>query len=235
MQKIQTTTTTTSGPTVKDFLDVFQKACADGEDVLCLTLPFRLSSATHEAACIAMRAVKGKFTNQRIQIIDSQASGGAEGLIALETARNARAGATLEELIHIVNNLIPKVHLLAFLETLQYLKRSGRITKVKAWAGSIFRIKPLAEFRLGNANLISKPRSRAKAIEQLFSIAQDRIGTRPVHVNVMHANALKDATELYHKVKLTLDCREIFVSEFTPVMGSHTGPGVLGLAFYQTD
>ena len=61
------------------------------------------------------------------------------------------------------------------------------------------------------------------------------MGTLSINVNVMHANSLDDATQLYHKVKLVLDCHEIFVSEFTPVMGSHTGPGVLGLAFYPND
>lgn len=235
LQKIETTKTTTSGPTIKDFQDVFQRACESGKDVLCLTLPSKFSSATTDAASIAMQTVKQQFPTLRIQIIDSQASAGAEGLIALETARSAIRGAELEELIHITNQMIPKVHLIAFLDTLTYLKRSGRITKAKAWAGSILGIKPLAELSLGNARLISKPRSRAKAIEQLLSIAQERMGTLSINVNVMHANSLDDATQLYHKVKLVLDCHEIFVSEFTPVMGSHTGPGVLGLAFYPND
>ena len=69
-------------------------------------------------------------------------------------------------------------------------------------------------------------------MEQLLNIAVERMGEKPVHVNVMHADALRDAEELCRRAKGSLNCHEIFISEFTPVMGAHTGPGLLGLAFY---
>jgi len=224
--------TTTSAPAPQAFLDAFQQAGEGGNDVLCLTVSPRFSAATLDSARIAMRMAQEQDSGQQISVMDSQAAAGAEGFIALEAARAATRGATLQELVESTQRLIPRVHLLAFLDTLHYLGRSGKITKVKAWAGSLLGLKPLTELSHGEARLISKPRSRAKAMVQLLGVAQERMGQSPAHVNVMHANAPDDAAELRQKVESTLNCREIFVSEFTPVMGAHTGPGVLGLAFY---
>ena len=80
--------------------------------------------------------------------------------------------------------------------------------------------------------MLAKPRSRAKAMEQLIDIVSERMGEKPVHINIMHADAPNDAAELSRKARNLLNCQEIFMSEFTPVMGAHTGPGLLGLAFY---
>ena len=102
----------------------------------------------------------------------------------------------------------------------------------KAWAGTLLGFKPITELSQGTAKLISKPRSRIKAKDQLFSLLNQRVGHNPVHVNVMHANSQTEAEEMLDRIQDTLNCLEIFISEFTPVMGAHTGPGVLGLAFY---
>ena len=224
--------TTTSGPGPQAFLEAFQRAAAQTREILCITLSPRFSATTYDSAQIAARMIQEMQPGVEIRVIDSQAAAGAEGVIALEAARASRRGEALGEIVSGVERLIPRVQLLAFLDTLHYLGKSGKIPKVKAWAGSLLGFKPLAELSHGEARLVAKPRSRTKAMKQLLSIALDRVGASPVHVNVMHANALHDAEELRRRAEGSLNCREVFISEFTPVMGAHTGPGLLGLAFY---
>ena len=223
---------TTSGPNPQAFLDAYQHAAREAENILCLTLSPRFSATTYDSAQIAARMAQEQQPGLAIRVIDSQAAAGAEGFIALEAARATRRNESLEEVVARVEQLVPRVRLLAFLDTLYYLGKSGKIPKVKAWAGSLLGFKPLTELSQGEARLLAKPRSRAKAIEQLLTITKERMNGRPVHVNVMHANAPQDAEGLRQRAERTLNCCEVFISEFTPVMGAHTGPGLLGLAFY---
>jgi DegV family protein with EDD domain len=124
------------------------------------------------------------------------------------------------------------VSLIAFVDTLEYLVKSGRAGKLQAWTGSKLNIKPVMELNLGEARLLDKPRSRKKATQRLLDIMRQQTGGDPAVVNVMHAAAAADAQDLCRRVKDEFDCQEVFISEFTPVMGAHTGPGLLGLAFH---
>ena len=131
-----------------------------------------------------------------------------------------------------VKDLLPKVDLLAFLDTLYNLRRSGRVSKIKAWTGELLGVKPLTELRLGEARMLELPRSRPKAMKRMVDIMRQRVGQKPVFANVMQADAEEDAQALQRRIDAEFNCRELFVSQFTPVMGAHTGPGLLGVAFY---
>ncbi len=222
---------TTSFPTPEGFLDAFQSASALAESIVCLTLSATFSS-TFDSAVLAARLAESELPGCYIKVVDTKAAAGAEGLIALEAAKEAMGGAELDQVTEKIEELIPKVNLLAFLDTLYYLRKGGRVPRVAAWAGSILGIKPLTELRLGEARLLEKPRSRARAMDLLVSLTQGRVEGRPVHVNVMHAQVADDAQRLCQRMEMEFNCQELFISEFTPVMGAHLGPGLLGLAFY---
>ena len=222
---------TTSSPKPAGFLEVFRSASAVADSVVCITLSATFS-ATHQSASVAADMASEEIPDLQIKVVDSQAAAGAEGLIALEAARTAHNGADMDQVVSRTQELIPEVNLIAFLDTLYYLRRGGRVPRVSAWAGSILGIKPLTELKLGEARVLDKPRTRAKAMERLVRIAKERVQGPPAHVNVMHAQASDDAERLCERVQAELNCREAFISEFTPVMGAHLGPGLLGLAFY---
>ncbi len=224
-------TPTTSSPGVARFLDAFRSATRSAGSTVCITLASNFSS-TYSSACQAALAAGQEMPGSVIRVVDSRTAAGAEGLIALEAARAADAGADLEGVLSVVHGLIPRVNLLAFLDTLDYVRRSGRVPRVAALAGSLLGIRPLTELRLGEARMLERPRSRGRAMERLVDVMEKRVGRRPVHATVMHAQAAEDAVDLSRRVRDRFDCREVFVSEFTPVMGAHLGPGLLGLAFY---
>jgi len=230
---------TTAAPQPRQFLEAFVSASQRASSVLCLTLSAHFS-ATYRSACAAVAMSNGKLSNcdgtdTRVKVIDSRAAAGASGLIALAAARWASMGQSLDQVAAGVEELAPRVNLLAFLDTLRYLKRSGRIRQIEAWAGSLLSIKPLTELRLGEARMVERPRSRAKATDRLLAAMHRRVGAMPVSVNVMEADAREDARALSLRIQSEFNCREIFVSQFTPVMGLHTGPGLLGVAFYEDD
>ena len=224
-------TLTTAAPMPGRFLEGFLTAGERAPNVLCLTLSAEFS-ATYGSACAAVEMAKERLSYTRVQVLDSRAAAGASGLIALAAARWAARGLGLDQVVTRVKQLVPRVNLLAFLDTLRYLSRSGRIRKIDAWAGALLSIKPLTELRLGEARMLAKPRSRAKATQRLLDIMRQRVGPKPVIVNVMEADALQDAQALSQRIQSEFNCRELINSQFTPVMGLHTGPGLLGVAFY---
>jgi len=229
----------TAAPQPQRFVEAFTKAGQLAPNVICLTLSASFSvtfrSAVAAKSIMEQNAVAqgaGEQNAVRVQVVDTQAAAGAAGLIALAAARWAAEGQSIQQVMDGVGRLAPTVDLLAFLDTLRYLGRGGRIGRFQTWAGTLLGIKPLTELRLGEARVLEKPRSRTKATRRMLAIMGQRVGSTRVIANVMDADAPDDAQELLAEIKSQLSCPEGFVSQFTPVMGAHTGPGLLGVAFY---
>ena len=227
-------TPTTSGPTPGDFLEAFSYAAKERKDVVCLT-PAAGFSATHQSALTACSMVQDNLDDTRIEVVDSGTAAGGAGLLALAAADWACQGLGVDDVSRRVRSLIPRIALVAFLDTLEYLQRGGRIGRVPAWAGGLLNIKPVAELRMGQTSLVAKPRGRARATERLLAFLRERVGGRPIRVNVMEADAPEDADGLLHRIQAEFDCQQAFTSQFTPVMGAHTGPGLLGIAFHTVE
>ncbi len=230
----QTLSMSTAAPQPGHFLEGFLAAGELAPNVLCLTLPVEFSAA-YRSACAAVESANGRLANTNVHVLDSRAAAGGSGLVALAAARWAAMGLALEEIVARVEGLSPRVALLAYLDTISYLRRSGRVRQFDAWAGALLNIKPLTEFRLGQARMLEKPRGKANAARRLLDLMRQRVSGQPVVVNVMEANAPEDAAALSRRIQVEFDCREIITSQFTPVMGLHTGPGLLGVAFYVDD
>ncbi len=225
---------TTAAPSPQAFVEAFLSAREIAANILCLTLSANFSVA-YRSALIAMEEASERLSHCAVKVIDSQAAAGASGLIALAAARWAKQGYTLEKTEAGVRRLMPKVNLLAFLDTFYYLRRSGRVSSIKAWTGSLLGVKPLTELKQGQAFMLERPRGRSTAMERVVDIMRQRVGQTPVMVNVMEADAADDAQTMLRHIQQGLNCRESITSQFTPVMGSHTGPGLLGVAFYAYD
>jgi DegV family protein with EDD domain len=119
------------------------------------------------------------------------------------------------------------------IDTLTYLAKHGRVPAIAAWAGSRLQIKPLLTVSNGKARPITAVRTKRRGVERLLEIMRQRTGANsPLHVIVLHANVLEEAESLKQRISEEFNCAEIYVKDFTPVMGVHTGPGLLGAAFY---
>ena len=222
---------TTSAPSPADFVEVLKKAAWDSESLLCLTVASTFSSSV-DSARIAAREVEQLRPRLRVCVLDSESAAGGQGLIALEAWRMADAGAELGTVVSAARAVMARVRVLAFLDTLFYLWKGGRVPRIAHTGSSLLRIKPLFQLAQGRVKTIARPRTRKRAMLRLLDFLEDGVRGRRLHATVMHADAPDAAEELFQRLEGRFPVRELFISEFTPVMGAHIGPGLLGVAFW---
>jgi len=223
-----------SAPSPGDYLKVFREAGKRIKNILCITVSSRLS-ATNDVATLARKQAKVELPRTSIEVFDSQMATAAEGMVALAAARAAKAGKSLAEVAKAAEKIRDKVTLVAFLDTIKHVYRSGRIPKVASQVGSLLNIRPLLTISSGVVRFTGATRSRERGIERMLKVMSDRVGQKPVHVAVMHAYALEEAQRLKERVASAFNCAELWLTEFSPLMGYATGTGTLGLAFYAED
>jgi DegV family protein with EDD domain len=224
---------TTSVPSPEDFLRTYRELSQKAESILCITVT-SLQSGVFNMASSAKEMAKDVIPNTVINVIDSRAVAGSLGFIVLEAARVASQGAELAKVTEVAQSIMSKVSSFFVLDTLYYLARTGRVARAAAWAGSILNVKPIvAHFpSVGETTPVARPRSRTKAIEHMLEIMTERIGNSRAHVMVEHADELEEAEKFKAAINSRFNCVELYVTEFTPSMGVHAGPGVLGASFY---
>ena len=222
---------TTSAPNPQVWFQAFIEAAKIAESVLCVTLASNLSAA-YDAARIAKDLARDVLPNTTINVFDSEAAAGSQALIALEAARAAARGASLAEVEAAATHVSSRVRLVAYLETLEFIHKGGRVPRIALWATQLLDIKPVLRFANGRVDSIARPRSRRRAFDRLMRSARADLTGKRAHVNVMHADAAEEAASMLAKIGSEFDCRELFLTQFHPFMGAHTGPGLVAVAYW---
>ena len=188
------------------------------------------------SAQLAKEMAKEALPDVVIEVLDCGTAAAAQGLVVLAAARDAASGRSLTKVIETARNVMQRVNLFAMLDTLYYLAKGGRVPKAAALASSLLQIKPIFTVKDGDVHPVTNVRTTAGAMNRILKIMEQKVGKgQPLHVAVMHADALDKAIALKNQIASQFDCAELFITEFTPVMGVHTGPGVIGIAFYSGD
>lgn len=219
---------TTSSGIQGEFLQIFEDLKGKVDGIVAIVLTGALGAA-YSSACNAREMV----SEVPIEVIDTSTAMMAQGFTVIEAAKVAARGGTIEEVAKAARDMIPKVHLIWAMDTLEYMRRGGRISLPQAILASWLNVKPIAIIKEGKVEPIAKVRSKAKAQEKLLELMEQRIASRgPLHVAVMHGDVPEAVEQLKQRVTDQFQCSELITSEITPVIGTHTGPGTLGLAFY---
>jgi len=218
---------TTSQPSIGNFQELYASLAREAEGIVSIHIPATLSGTLSMAQAAAQL-----FPDVPIRVVDSGTAVTAEGFVVLAAARAAAAGANLEQVVQAAETVIPRVNLYATLDTLDYLARSGRVPGVAALAGSVLDIHPVFNLQRGHVHTMIRMRTKKHAVKYMLERMTEEAQNTPVHAAVFHADAADQAEELRKQVAERFHCVELYVTEFTPVMGAHTGPGVIGLAFY---
>jgi DegV family protein with EDD domain len=218
---------TTSQPSLADFVRTFARLSAEAEGIVCIHVPEELTGAINVARMAAREAA-----SVPVRVVDSRAATMAQGFVVLEAARVAAAGGTLEEVVAAAEALIPRVKFYATLDDLKHLHRGGRIGEAATLLGSKLKINPILSLAQGRVRVLGVVRTRERAVRKMLEMMEEQVGRSPLHVSVFHGDAPDEAQRLGEEVQSRFDCVEFSITEFTPVMGAHTGPGVIGLAFY---
>lgn len=223
---------TTSSSSPDPYLEAYRNASQKAPNILCLTEPSKFS-AMFDSARVAMEMAKTTLRNVVIEVIECTTAAAGQGLVALAAARAATLGKTLEDVSEIARRIMSKVNLYATLDTLTYLVRSGRVPQAAALVNSILSIKPIFTLNHSDAHTVALPRTMKSAINRMLKLMESvAVPEQLLHVAVMHADSRGEAITFKDRITSQFNCREIFITEFTPVMGVHTGPGLIGVAFY---
>ena len=215
----------TSAPSTGDFEEAFRKAAAGGVDgIVCVTLASGLS-ATYASASAAAESLKDEIP---VRVIDSETASMGEGLITLAAAELAATGAGLDEVEVETRSAVARTKVFAALDTLEFLKKGGRIGGAQAFLGSLLSIKPIIEVGDGKVEPESKQRTRARAMQYLADKA--KASAPHARLAVVHGRA-PDVEEFTDMLRDAAPEGEIIVSDVGAVIGAHSGPRLLGVTF----
>lgn len=211
----------TSVPSPGAFAEVYNKLAEETDEILVVTLSSKLSG-THDVALQSIGLMKKKC---RVEVVDSQLVVMAQGFIVINAARAANAGANFDEVLDIVRHNIPRANMLAAFDTLEYLKRGGRIGKASFFLGSRLKFNPIIVIKDGELIGVRRPRSRAKAIDYLYDFVTSF--THIEELAIEFATAFDEAEMLADRLSFRLPKERIYRTRASPVIGTHTGPSLL--------
>ena len=221
----------TSSVSPGECLEAYREIGKKADSILCITVSSKIS-AVNNSAIEAKNQVMEELPHVSVEVFDSRTCAAAEGFIALAAARAAAEGKNLVEVVKVAEEVRERANFLIFLDTIKHVYRSGRIPKIASQAGSILSVKPILTTASGVLHFAGVARSKKSGVDKLLKMMRDRVGSNPVHVAVTHAYAPDDAEVLKERISSEFDCSELWISEFSPLMGYACGTGALGVAFY---
>ena len=214
----------TSVPSPGTFAEAYDRLAEETDEILAIMVSSKLT-ATYEVALQSIGLMKRKC---RVEVIDSQWAVMAQGLIVMEAAKAASSGASLEDVMDVTRKNIHRVDFLSTFDTLEYLKRGGRIGKAQAFLGSILKINPLITLKDGVVEPAGRTRSRAKALERLYNFVMSYSHIEEMAVE--DAACPDEAEALAERLGSKFPEDRIYRSKMTPAIGTHTGPRLLLVA-----
>jgi len=218
-----TTLPTTSSPSPGNFAEVYDKLAGETDEILTITISSKLS-ASYQAAVDGAKLRKSK---SRVEIIDSLSAVVGLGLIVISAAKAAQAGCSIDEVIGVTKSSMQRIELRIAFDTLEYLKRGGRIGTAQAFLGSMLKINPILTIKDGITEGVAKPRSRAKALDYLYDFAMSFSHIEEIAIE--DANTPDDVENLMNRLSVGLPRERIYKMKVSPVIGTHVGPRVVGI------
>jgi len=217
----------TAAPSPGAFQAAYERAIADGCDgVIVLTLS-ALLSATNQSAVLGAEAVTDKLP---VRVVDTKAVSMAQGLLVIDVAEMAATGADLEQLVAHAESLVAKVGVVAMLDTLEHLIKGGRVGGARALLGQVLSIKPLLELKDGVVAEAGRQRTRSKALVAIAEVARSHA---PLKRLALVHGASSEVANLESLVKDVSTQNPIIVTDMGPVVGTHGGPGIIGLCWIE--
>jgi DegV family protein with EDD domain len=216
---------TTSQPSIGDFAAVYEPLLADGRDIVSVHISGGISG-TVETARQAAAEMRREHPERRIEVVDSTVSAGALGLVALATAR-ATAAADVDAAVAGAQAAIRAMRFWFAVDTLEYLRRGGRIGAAQAWLGGALKIKPILTLD-GEITPVERVRTSRRAFERMVEYMRSRAADGADGWVVQHVRAPDVAERLIERGREIYGCEPAFVSEVGPVIGAHVGPGLVG-------
>jgi DegV family protein with EDD domain len=222
---------TTSSAIPGDYIQIFEALRGKVDGIVVIALSGALG-ASYNTAMSAAEIVP----DTPVEVVDTYTAMLAQGFIVLEAAKAAAKESTMQEVAQAAREAIPKTSIFWAMDTLEYMRRGGRVSLPQAVLASWLRVKPILSIETedGKVHPLERTRTKPKAMDKLLEIMEQRVNrTGPLHVGVIHGDIPDEAESLKGRVLERFKPVEVLISEITPVVGTHLGPGAIGLALYQ--
>jgi DegV family protein with EDD domain len=217
----------TSQTTPDEFKKIFTPIVEGGNSILAVLISSKLSGTVDSAL-----QAKQTLPDAKIEIVDTLTTAMALGFSALAAARAVQGGADLAEATEIARKAVACSGVIFVVDTLEFLRRGGRIGGAQAFLGTALNMKPLLTLHEGTVEALERVRTKQKATDRMLDIVQERIGSRrPLRIATLQAAAEEEAKALLERAKERFDPEESVFSEVSPVIGTHAGPGTIGLTW----
>ncbi|MCL2568793.1 MAG: DegV family protein [Oscillospiraceae bacterium] len=221
---------TTAAANVGEYLDLYETALSTGKDVLNLVFSSGLS-VTYNAALMAAEEIAEKYPDRKIYVVDTMAASFGEGILVRGAAERRIAGQSIDEVRAWVEETKPKLFQYVTVNDLDHLKRGGRISGAQAFLGGMLGVKPLLRMdEIGKLVPMEKVRGRQAALLRLMTLIGERGVDLPSQtVYISHGACEDEASWLADQIKETLGVQDVVINYLTPVIGSHTGIGMVAV------
>ena len=218
---------TTSAPSVGDFQEVYERLLEEVDSIVSIHIGAKLSGTVQAAQTARQSLAKP----ERIEIVDSQAVSVAIGFATMEAVEAARAGAKLAEVKAAAESAVQRTHVRFMLDTLEYVRRGGRIGRARAYLGTLLRVKPILSFREGEVYPEERVRTRARGLERMIQWAVRHQKVK--RAVVAHSTTLDEAESIRERLAMAFPSVKVYLIRFGPVLGTHGGPGTIGVGIME--
>ena len=219
---------TSSQPSAQEFVDFYQKVLADADAIVSVLVSSKISGTIASA-----EAAAAEHPELGVRIVDSYSSAMGLGLTVLAAARAAKEGRSIGQVVAAAENMRDRVNTIFVVDTLEYLHKGGRISGGKRLLGSALNIKPILHFEEGQIRPLSQARTKHKALNQLLEIVEERLDGKLMHETaIMDVNSPDEGDMVADMVRERFKPDRVHRTTVSPVVGTHVGPGTVGIAFY---
>ena len=219
---------TTSQPSAGEFVDFFQQAGEGTEAIVGVFISSKLSGTVASAL-----AAKIQLPDLDIRVVDSLSTSMGQGFAVLAAARAAAAGKSVDEVVATAESVRDRMHLLFAVDTLEYLHRGGRIGGAKRLLGTALNLKPLLHVENGRIEALASVRTKRKAVARMLDVTEERLGGRRIaEAAVLDVDAPTEGHSVAELMKERFDLSVVYRTMVSPTIGTHAGPGTVGVCFY---
>ena len=219
---------TTSQPSRQEFVKVFEELAPHCDGIIAPLISSGISGTVDSAL-----SAQSEFSGVPVEIVDSYSTAAGLALVVIAVSQAVDAGKNFAEIKQIGVNAAHQVQLFFMVDTLEYLHRGGRIGGASRFFGSALSIKPILYLDdRGKIDALERVRTKQKALSRIIELAANVAKDRPAHVAVLHADAYSLAVEFQQQIKAHVECLQLDIYELSPVIGTHVGPGAIGVAIY---
>ncbi len=226
--KTSSTLPTTSQPTYGDFQVIFKKYASDYDGIIVALLSSGISG-TVDSALMAQKS----FEDIPVEVIDTKTTSGGLAIVVKAIAAAVDSGKSLDETAALARAIAAQICTYFVVDTLKYLHKGGRIGGASRYFGTALNIKPILYLNEeGKIEALEKVRTKKKAVKRLLELAVEKAAGEKCYVGIFQAQALKEAEAMRDEIQQMLDCYEVGIYQLSPVIGTHVGPGSLGISVH---